>query len=111
MRFFLTIAVALTAARGAWRGATRAPPAHRRRAAAPRLGWMEDAAALQAAKGRASKELALVAWLEENGVHMNELAGWGRAAHPMRVEAETVDDFEPSGRGLLARKQLSLIHI
>ena len=64
---FLTIAVALTAARGAWRGATRAPPAHRRRAAAPRLGWMEDAAALQAAKGRASKELALVAWLEENG--------------------------------------------
>ena len=103
----LTIAVALSAARGAWRGATRAPPAHRRRAAAPRLGWMEDAAALQAAKGRASKELTLVAWLEENGVHMNELAGWGRAAHPMRVEAETVDDFEPSGRGLLARKQIS----
>jgi len=52
------------------------------------------------------REKALVEWLESNGVVLSAQAGWGRAAHPLRVEAETVEDFELSGRGLLARKEV-----
>jgi len=55
---------------------------------------------------RAARERALVEWLESNGVVLSADAGWGRAAHPLRVEAETVEDFELSGRGLLARKEV-----
>ena len=55
---------------------------------------------------KAAAEAALVEWLESNGVHMSSLAGWGRAAHPLRVESETFEDFELSGRGILARKEI-----
>jgi len=73
-----------------------APP---RRCATARLALPQ-----QSAKAR---EAALVGWLEQNGVHISSQAGWGRAAHPLRVESETVEDFELSGRGLLARKDVA----
>eukprot|EP00965_Chrysotila_dentata_P146940 4850864-Pleurochrysis_carterae.AAC.1 len=38
---------------------------------------------------------------------MHTQATWGRAAHPLRVESDTTDDFEPSGRGLIARKDVT----
>ena len=53
-----------------------------------------------------AREGALVNWLNSNGVWMSDKAGWGRAAHPLRVESDTVEDFELSGRGLLARKDV-----
>lgn len=52
------------------------------------------------------REAALVQWLESNGVCLSDKAGWGRAAHPLRVESDTVEDFEISGRGLIARKEI-----
>ena len=54
-----------------------------------------------------AREAALVNWLADGGVWMSEKAGWGRAAHPLRVESDTVEDFELSGRGLLARKDVT----
>lgn len=45
-------------------------------------------------------------WLESNGVWMSGKAGWGKAAHPLRVESDTVEDFEICGRGLIARKEI-----
>ena len=46
-------------------------------------------------------------WLEASGVSLSDKAGWGRAAHPLRIEADTVEDFEISGRGIIARKEIS----
>ena len=74
------------------------------RTAAPRLAVFD--APVGAGDDRAARERALVEWLESNGVVLSADAGWGRAAHPLRVEAETVEDFELSGRGLLARKEV-----
>jgi len=72
------------------------------RAHAPRLALLDAPT-----DDRRTREKALVTWLESNGVCLSPEAGWGRAAHPLRVEAETVEDFELSGRGLIARKELT----
>ena len=53
-----------------------------------------------------TRESALVAWLQDNGVRLSDKSGWGSAAHPLRVESDTVEDFEVSGRGLIARKDV-----
>jgi len=45
-------------------------------------------------------------WLQDNGVYISSQSSWGRPAHPMRVESDTVEDFEPAGRGLIARKSI-----
>jgi len=84
-----------------------AAPAHvsaaaARRAAAPRLMLLDEAKGAASVKQR---EAALIEWLAANGVWVSPESSWGRAAHPLRVESETTDDFEPSGRGLIARKQ------
>jgi len=52
------------------------------------------------------REMALVKWLEDNGVYLKSTPGWGVPAHPMRVESDTMEDFERSGRGLIARKAI-----
>ena len=75
------------------------------RTAPPQLGPFDAPAS--AADDRREREKALVGWLESNGVCLSADAGWGRAAHPLRVEAETIEDFELSGRGLLARKEIN----
>tara|TARA_B110001452_G_C15229526_1_gene425980 strand:+ start:94 stop:1488 length:1395 start_codon:yes stop_codon:yes gene_type:complete len=76
---------------GCWHGAAGVT-----RAAAPRCQGFSPVV----------KERALLDWLEENDVYLSAQSTWGRPAHPMRVEADTVEDFEPSGRGLIARKQI-----
>lgn len=85
------------------------PPAQHRslRSPAPRLGWLGGAAGLtEAAAAARKREEGLVGWLEANGVYMSPKSTWGRAGHPLRVESDTVDDFEPSGRGLIARRSI-----
>ena len=81
---------------------------HELRTPGPSANWLGGNGNLspEAQQARA-RELALIEWLKENGVHLSSEAGWGRAAHPLRVESATVDDFEPSGRGLLARKGIT----
>ena len=76
------------------------------RASTPCLGFLDPPSGQGGAMPKAASEAALVQWLESNGVHMSGLAGWGRAAHPLRVESETFEDFELSGRGILARKEI-----
>jgi hypothetical protein len=77
----------------------RAPP--------PAANFLSDpAAAGGAADSTRVREGALVKWLESNGVWMSGKAGWGKAAHPLRVESDTVEDFEICGRGLIARKEI-----
>lgn len=83
--------------------ASRAPAGAGRAGLAPRLALLGEPAAPSGARERESR---LVQWLEDNGVRMSEKAGWGQAAHPLKVESETVEDFELSGRGLLARKDV-----
>jgi hypothetical protein len=74
----------------------------------PRLGWLGGAPGLtEAAAAARKREEGLVGWLEANGVYMSPKSTWGRAGHPLRVESDTVDDFEPSGRGLIARRPIS----
>jgi len=73
---------------------------------APRLAWLESSATPKANTARL-KESALIGWLQDNGMWLSTMSGFGRAPHPMRVEGDTVDDFEPSGRGLLARKDIT----
>ena len=53
------------------------------------------------------REKALLSWLEDNGMYLSAASGWGRAGHGVRVESETTEDFEPSGRGLIARKGIN----
>ena len=72
------------------------------RAVAPQLGLLGEPSGGPSVQQR---EAALIEWLESNGCSMSAQSSWGRAAHPLRVESETTDDFEPSGRGLIARKQ------
>jgi len=78
------------------------------RAAPPRLGWLGGAPGLtdEAAMVRAREE-GLVGWLGENDVYLSPQSTWGRAGHPLRVESDTSDDFEPSGRGLIARRPVN----
>ena len=85
-----------------------APPSDRSaRAVPPSLGWLGGAASLtDEAKAARAREEALVSWLQDNDVYMSPQSGWGRAGHPLRVESDTSDDFEPSGRGLIARRSI-----
>lgn len=80
----------------------RAPTPTGARAASSRLSLLD-----QSGRGLSvqQREAALIEWLEANGMWVSPKASWGRAAHPLRVESETTDDFEPSGRGLIARKE------
>lgn len=55
----------------------------------------------------AEKSAALVQWLKDNDMYLSELAGWGRAMHPLAIANETTDDGESSGRGLVAVKNIS----
>jgi len=57
-----------------------------------------------------SANAQLVKWLEENGeVYLSEMSAWGEAPHPMAISTETRDEItnESSGRGLLARRDVS----
>lgn len=57
-----------------------------------------------------SANAQLVQWLEKNGeVYMSEMSSWGEAPHPMAISTETRDEItnESSGRGLLARRDVS----
>ena len=89
-------------------GSYRAPPpsASFRRSPAVRLSFLKDAAPGAGSSAR-DREAALVQWLQDNGVRLSDKAGWGVPAHPLRVEGDTVEDFEVSGRGLLARKEIT----
>lgn len=49
----------------------------------------------------------LVNWLVSNGMHLSDLASWGRARHPLAISDETTDEGEPSGRGLIAIKSIN----
>jgi hypothetical protein len=52
----------------------------------------------------------LVEWLEKEGeVYLREESSWGEAPHPMAISTETKDEItnESSGRGLLARRDIS----
>lgn len=49
----------------------------------------------------------LVEWLAENGVYMKDRSGWGQAPHGLVVANETTDEGEPSGRGFLAKRELT----
>lgn len=83
---------------------TAPTPVARRRAIAPvcQDRWAPESTELSTA----DKERILLDWLESNGVYISGMSTWGRPAHPLRVESDTMEDFEPSGRGLLARKQI-----
>ena len=83
---------------------TAPTPVARRRAIAPvcQDRWAPESTELSTA----DKERVLLDWLESNGVYISGMSTWGRPAHPLRVESDTIEDFEPSGRGLLARKQI-----
>jgi hypothetical protein len=65
-------------------------------------------------KGKGDTKLTanaqLVAWLEAEGeVYLKEESSWGEAPHPMAISTETKDEItnESSGRGLLARRDIS----
>ena len=82
------------------------PTAHSVRCAA-QLNWLGGATSLSPEAALARKrEESLIEWLQENGVYLSPQSTWGRAGHPLRVESDTVDDFEPSGRGLIARRPI-----
>jgi hypothetical protein len=57
-----------------------------------------------------SANAQLVQWLEKEGdVYLAEESSWGEAPHPMAISTETKDEItnESSGRGLLARRDIS----
>ncbi|KAA8500067.1 Ribulose-1,5 bisphosphate carboxylase/oxygenase large subunit N-methyltransferase, chloroplastic [Porphyridium purpureum] len=67
-----------------------------------------NADAPMSAKERAdAANRALMEWLGENGMHISDSAGWGVPPHSLVISNETTDDFEPSGRGLLARREIT----
>lgn len=52
----------------------------------------------------------LIQWLSDEGeVYLSEQSSWGEAPHPMVISTETKDEItnESSGRGLLARRDIS----
>lgn len=68
------------------------------------LNFLKDGAA-PVGSARA-KEATMIKWLQDNGAQLSDKSGWGRAAHPLKVESDTFEDFEVSGRGLLARNEI-----
>ena len=82
------------------------PTVSLRRSPAVQLNFLKDASPGAGSSAR-DREAALVKWLQDNGVRLSDKAGWGVPAHPLRVESDTVEDFEISGRGLLARKEIT----
>ena len=118
-RCLLTAALAASASGSSYfshgHAVTSQPRLHDRAAASSiQLNFLKDGAGIGDAAGAAAatgpsareREAALAAWLEENGVWMSDKYTWGKTAHPLRMESETVEDFELSGRGLLARKDI-----
>ena len=96
-------AASSAAASSAATAATTAAP----RCAQPHMqGWLDKGGATGAMSTR-EREKALLSWLEDNGMYLSAASGWGRAGHGVRVESETTEDFEPSGRGLIARKGIN----
>ena len=91
---------------GAVAASYHAPPARQlpRRATPAQLSFLSEPWAPTGSTQE--REAALSAWLADNGVELSDKAGWGRPAHPMRMESDTVEDFEISGRGLIARKEI-----
>lgn len=59
------------------------------------------------AASKKDKEGALIKWLGENGVWVRTRPGWGVPAHPLRVESDTMEDFESTGRGLICRQPIN----
>ena len=98
----LLISLSSPAIRTGFHGGTSAtaklPPS---RAAAPRCDIFAPPTTPSA-----ERERIMLDWLQDNGVYISGQSTWGRPAHPMRVESDTVEDFEPAGRGLIARKQI-----
>ena len=98
----LLISLSSPAIRTGFHGGTSAtaklPPS---RAAAPRCDIFAPPTTPSA-----DRERIMLDWLQDNGVYISGQSTWGRPAHPMRVESDTVEDFEPAGRGLIARKQI-----
>ena len=97
----LLISLSSPAIRTGFHGGTQAaklPPA---RATAPRCDIFAPPTTPSA-----DRERIMLDWLQDNGVYISGQSTWGRPAHPMRVESDTVEDFEPAGRGLIARKQI-----
>ena len=83
------------------------PPVRRAGAVRLGLGDLAPPATAAPASSAREREAALVRWLEAKGVYLSNKAGWGVAPHPLRVESETVEDFELSGRGILASKNIA----
>ena len=82
---------------------------HHARAAGLQLNFLKDAAVGDGGGNGLTareREAGLVQWLESNGMYLSDKYTWGKTAHPLKVESETVEDFEVSGRGLLARKEI-----
>jgi hypothetical protein len=85
------------------RGGTVVAP----RAAPVHLNFLKGDGAVAADSSVRAREKAMIDWLGDNGVALSPNAGWGTPPHPLRVESDTVEDFELSGRGLLARKEIT----
>ena len=84
-----------------WHGGTQSAKLPASRATAPRCDIFAPPTTPSA-----DRERIMLDWLQDNGVYISGQSTWGRPAHPMRVESDTVEDFEPAGRGLIARKQI-----
>ena len=47
-----------------------------------------------------------ISWLSENNVYVSSKSTWGRPPHPCVISDETTDEGEPSGRGMIAFKNI-----
>lgn len=58
---------------------------------------------------RLAANSGLLEWLQNGGVYVSDKSDWGQAPHPMAIAVETfdMDNSEPSGRGLLARREIN----
>jgi len=84
---------------------------------APVPGAFEDEMKMKGLLGKKSDanpkltaNAKLIAWLGiEGDVYLSEESTWGEAPHPMAISTETKDEItnESSGRGLLARRDVS----
>ena len=97
----LLISLSSPAIRTGFHGGTQTAKLPPSRAAAPRCDIFAPPTTPSA-----DRERIMLDWLQDNGVYISGQSTWGRPAHPMRVESDTVEDFEPAGRGLIARKQI-----
>jgi len=86
-------------------------------------GWLEELRASEGGKGgpeggfqlkgfgkgpkdpKIVENDALLEWLTDKGVYVQDKSDWGQAPHALAVSIDTADelDQEPSGRGMLAR--------